>query len=157
MIDRPIIDQADDSELQRLVEAHPLLFRGTPPSIPSYLSPGWFTLADQLCSDIERLLGPACAQFEVLEVKEKFAGLQFGFRMKGCSDEVWERALDLASRAQAASESMCKKCGAPARLHSFDGWLVALCETHATKRERARQAEALQAMADDARRLGLEY
>lgn len=46
------------SALDKLIAAHPLLFRGAPPRGPSDLPMGWYALVDELCCGIERVLGP---------------------------------------------------------------------------------------------------
>ena len=74
----------DDIEpgLLRLMQAHPLLFRGKPPVVPSYVSPGWYALIDKLCNDLEAVLGPdGCTSLEVLQIKEKFGTLRFYYSL----------------------------------------------------------------------------
>lgn len=73
--------------LSRLTAAHTLLFRGTPPRVPSDLPEGWYALVDELCSGIESILGPQrCAGLEVEQIKEKFAGLRFHVVPAGAED-----------------------------------------------------------------------
>jgi hypothetical protein len=73
--------------LENLIAAHPLLFRGGPPRVPSSLPNGWYALVDELCSGIESILGPQrCSGFEVAQIKEKFAGLRFYFSFDGAED-----------------------------------------------------------------------
>ena len=82
--------------LRHLIDAHPLLFRGSPPDVPSHVPPGWYALIDQLCTDIEAALGPeACGTFEVRQIKEKFAELCFYYRL----GESEDRHIDMVSTA----------------------------------------------------------
>jgi hypothetical protein len=149
------MDSDVDPHLLRLVTAHAPLFRGAFPDIASYLSPGWYQLVDRLCTDIEAALGDACAMFEVLQVKEKFGGLRFYYRLQGASDlhidlqspigvdtvkshtpsdETADRVRCLVQKAEADSKLLCEKCGASSKVHNLKGWLVTLCEQHLAER-----------------------
>lgn len=76
-----------DHDLQRLIDAHPLLFRGKQPAVSSYVTPGWYALIDRLCTDIETELGPdACADVEVQQIKEKFGELRFYVAFKSAAE-----------------------------------------------------------------------
>jgi hypothetical protein len=132
------MDSAVDLYLQRLVAAHGPLFRGAFPDIPSYLSPGWYRLVDQLCSDIEASLGDACAAFRIRQIKEKFGGLRFYYSLQGANDlptGVGNGVRDLVQKAEADSKTLCEQCGARSKLHDLEGWLVTLCEKHLAERE----------------------
>jgi hypothetical protein len=70
-------DMPTDPVLQRLIYAHPLIFRGQAPAVPSHLRPGWYELVHRLCRDIEHVLGAVgCAQLDVRQLKEKFGSLR---------------------------------------------------------------------------------
>jgi len=128
-----MMDVDVDPQLQRLVAAHAPLFRGAHPEVPSDLAPGWYPLVDGLCSDIEAVLGDACAMFQVLQIKEKFGGLRVYYRLQCASDfpaGVGARVRDLVQQAEADSKGLCEQCGAPAKLRNREGWLVTLCEPH---------------------------
>ena len=140
--------------LSQLIDAHPLLFRGRPPAVPGHLPAGWFELVDQLCSDLVSVLGPSgCADFEVLQIKEKFGGLRFYYRLTppelpslteptSGSDEHFEtaarQARDLIKTACAASETRCEMCGQSGQLQMQGDCWKTLCARHAA--ERAAQA-----------------
>lgn len=138
--------------LQRLVEAHPLLFRGRPPRIASDLPPGWYALMDSLCEQIDAVLGADAPTFRVDQIKEKFGTLRLywslGRRSRstvdvisasghvrfGTStrDEIAARIDMLISAAEAESARTCEQCGAPGRLmNSRSGWLSVRCNEHA--------------------------
>ena len=75
------------STLDRLIAAHPALFRGAPPRVPSELPDGWYGLVDELCTAIETVLGPMdCASFEFVQVKENYGALRFYFALGGAKD-----------------------------------------------------------------------
>jgi len=147
-----------DPGLRRLIDAHPALFRGRPPVVPSFVTQGWYELIDKLCSDIEALLGPeGCERFEVQQVKEKYGALRFYYRfahredvhidlmssagrthlvrrapLSGDSDTngTEARLRELVAAACAASEAACESCGAPAQLRNLGGYLTTLCDRH---------------------------
>jgi hypothetical protein len=145
-----------DPGLQRIIEAHPLLFRGRAPVVPSYVMAGWHALIDKLCSDIESALGPkTCAEFEVRQIKEKFGTLRFYYRLgarmglhidvmssrgrqyfvgqqsRAEVPDIYEaRVRTLVDAACAASTSACERCGEPAQLRDLGGYLTTLCEQH---------------------------
>jgi len=150
-----------DAQLQRLIEAHPLLFRGQAPYIPSHVPEGWYALIDKLCSDLEALLGPeACAGFQVEQIKEKFGTLRFYYRLGEREDlhvdvispdaikhivnfppeaaeqveAVEDRVRALVTAACQASESTCMTCSAPAQLRNIGGYVTVRCDQHYAER-----------------------
>ncbi|MDI4635941.1 hypothetical protein J7U46_23005 [Pelomonas sp. V22] len=161
------IDMADsynqiDPGLQRLIDAHPLLFRGQAPAISSYVSAGWYSLLDKLCTDIEAVLGPqGCVDLEVRQIKEKLGSLRFYYRQgastdlhfdlvsptgrqhlvgrgsKATDDDlVVKRVRELVNAACATSETVCEECGAAAELRNTGGWYTTLCHQHLAERKR---------------------
>lgn len=73
------------SPLARLMAAHPRLFRGQAPMCCSEVPGGWWRLVDELCSGIEnQLTAEELAHFQVLQIKEKFGGLRFYWRLQPC-------------------------------------------------------------------------
>ena len=140
-----------DENMARLIAAHPLLFRGEAPAVPSFLPTGWYALVDKLCSDIETELGLlGCGQFEVRQVKEKFGTLSFYYRFQQESDlhvevvsaagvEQYVRRTTVAGadqlrvlieQAEAVSASTCQRCGEAGSMRNLGGWRVTLCEQH---------------------------
>ena len=137
-----------DPQLQCLIDAHPLLFRGRAPAVPSYVTAGWYALVEKLCADIETALGPeTCQQFEVRQIKEKFGTLRFYYRIgeredlhidfmssqaghhvvgrfsnPGTLDAFEVRVRELVGAACKASETICETCGASAELRNLGGW-----------------------------------
>lgn len=127
--------------MNALVAAHPALFAGELPAIPSHLPAGWFGLVDRLCSDLEALLGHRSDSFIVAQVKEKFGSLRFYYdwnRGDAESDPhaalLAEQLRTLIDAAREQSTRICQKCGAPAVLASHRGWTAALCGQHASHR-----------------------
>ncbi len=142
-------------ELDRLVEAHPLLFRGAAPQCHSYLLEGWYGLVDRLCADIERAAGPeGCQQIEVRQIKEKFGMLRVYLAHLGQSDvrvdvlaqggaasfraapprsDRVREVQRLVDAAEGASSRICEECGRPGRTLSDRGWRLTRCDEHARK------------------------
>ena len=120
--------------MDALVAAHPALFAGELPAIPSHLPAGWFALVDRLCSDIEALLEHRAERFVVMQVKEKFGTLRFYYEWDGAEDagadlqtaHLTDRLRPLIDEAREQSALICQKCGAPAVLKSHGGWTAAL-------------------------------
>lgn len=146
-----------DTLLLRLIHAHPLLFRGRQPTIDSYVPEGWYSLIDRLCLSIVESLGTdGCAQFKVVQIKEKYGTLRFYYRLNGQDDRhfdavssigrvhatgrpteatlggetVESRIRALVAAASEASEAVCEMCGAQAQLHDVSGYLAVRCRVH---------------------------
>ena len=142
--------------IRQLVAEHPALFRGEPPYVWSFVTGGWYPIVDELCSEIEVLLGPSgCADFSVVQVKEKFASLSFYYRYPAeetpdqpsilAADGVQRlrsgAALDvegnraklrtLVDHADERCAATCQRCGAPGHRRNLGGWLATLCDEHA--------------------------
>ena len=83
---------------------------------------GWFDLLWKLCESIDIILKEEKTKdFEVLQVKEKFAGLRF--YVTAATDKIWK----LIEKAEGKSYKTCEECGARGTLHSSGHWLKTLC------------------------------
>lgn len=121
--------------LDRLVESHPLLFRGAHPRVWSDLPDGWLPLVDELCTGIESILGQErCALFKVEQVKEKFGSLSFYFALDCASPAEMDAVRELVRTAEAASVVTCQKCGARGERDTRARWVATLCPTHVATR-----------------------
>ena len=143
-----------DSNVRRLVAAHPLLFRGKVPRVSSQLSEGWYGLVDKLCGDIEAVLGlEDCSKFTCHQIKEKLGTLRFYWSFQGSEDLAvdvidthhgiskivlpvghsiqHDRIRSLVDAATLASEYLCEACGRSGQLICRSGWLVTRCDRHA--------------------------
>ncbi len=90
---------------------------------------GWFELIWNLCSVIEILLPPK-AEFEVLQVKEKYGGLRFYF---GGGGESFDLIQTVVNWAENQSENICEVCGEWGKSYSPFGWVVTLCDKDLTR------------------------
>ncbi|MFG6488239.1 hypothetical protein ACG04R_16250 [Roseateles sp. BYS78W] len=149
--------------LDELIFAHPKLFRGQLPVVPSDLPVGWYDLVHVLCLSIEDILGEDCAEFDVKQIKEKLGGLRFYFSLSGAEDifidlhseggseTIIKRATpapvkmdtirQIVELSCEGSRATCQICGSFGSQRVIGGRLAALCdEHHATEsRERAGQ------------------
>lgn len=88
---------------------------------------GWYPLIDELCGKIEKILEGETDEFrkgfQVLQVKEKFAGLRF-YVTYG-NDEIW----DLIEEYERRSFEICENCGGtPAKVYEKHHWLRTRCD-----------------------------
>jgi hypothetical protein len=141
--------------LDKLIAAHPRLFRGVEPRVPSHLPAGWYKLVDTLCTDIAIALGDGTSRFTFVQIKEKFGGLRAYYDLDGCSDDFIDihdrqggletivtrvggssemtRLRELVSAAVEASERTCMRCGAPGELRCIRMYYSTLCGVHAAE------------------------
>ena len=101
---------------------------------------GWYTIIDQLCSNIQRHTDwwntnretrPVVPQVVVTQIKEKMGGLRFYY------DGGDEYISGLITMAESWADHTCEVCGDPGK-HRGGGWIKTLCDTHHEERE-ARQ------------------
>jgi len=141
-------DDLIDPVVRRLVGAHPLLFRGRLPAVPSHLPEGWYAIVNDLCSLLESELGrEGSNRVTVRQIKEKFGGLRFYLAygtdgdegdglevlVRPCaapSEAFKARMRSLIEAATRASEETCQWCGAAAAERDVDGYITTLCQEH---------------------------
>jgi len=100
---------------------------------------GWFTILDQLMSNIQRHIDWNNKNFEkgykqykqvpqvtLDQVKEKFGTLRFYYQ--GGDDEI----SGMVRMAESMSAVTCEQCGNPGTTGG-QGWISTLCETHRNK------------------------
>ena len=141
-----------DPKIDALVARFPRLFRSKHPRVWSDLPQGWTELADQLFADLDAMLDDdAARRFEVVQIKEKFAGLRvywaLGEEQTLVMDILSARATQrvdqtpaepsplfdrIAARVRLAGEesaTTCQRCGNSGATAGGSGWIVTLCET----------------------------
>ena len=86
---------------------------------------GWFPLIQELIDKLNKLPD----EIEVLQVKEKYAGLRF--YVTGAS----EKADNIISTYETYSYHLCEYCGKfwSAKERVSHGWVKTLCDKHAKK------------------------
>ncbi len=144
------------SHLTQLIDTYPRLLRGSGPQIPGYVGAGWHPIVMRLMSGIDAMLSDELAEgFQLVQVKEKFGGLRFYFRINGRKDftvDIFgvgrlrvpdqdeegkrprppelERIQALVREAEQEAARTCEVCGEPGTLRP-GGWVQTLCEHHA--------------------------
>jgi len=135
----------------RLVEAHPRLFRGKPPRTSCHVPTGWFVIVDKMFQDINAVLDEAeAAQFQIIQIKEKFGGLRVcqDWEFQGWGywrpledpplpglHQGFERLFLIIEDAIRRAEQTCLRCGNPGSLRMIKGWHAPLCAAHAENPE----------------------
>lgn len=77
------------NRIATLVRRHPLLFAGRPFKIHGpFLGQGWLQIADEMCRDIEKILGGAAPRFQAIQSKEKWGSLRFYWDLKAAPGEA---------------------------------------------------------------------
>jgi hypothetical protein len=137
--------------IESLVQRFPRLFRGHPPRVPSDLPEGWADLTVRMFTDLNSMLDDANAErFEVIQIKEKFAGLRVYWSLNDQKTTVVDligpesaQRLDLSpadrsatferikARVRLAEEeasATCQRCGCGEAQMRRRGWMVTLCD-----------------------------
>lgn len=117
------------------------------------VGPGWWTLLENLCQQIQSYtnwrnntreallkdnphnhkIPDAVPQVVVAQIKEKFGGLRFYY------DGGDERIQGMVTMAEVWAHHACEECGKPGRQRS-GGWIKTLCDEHeAERQERMKQ------------------
>ena len=151
-------DYPTDPKIDALVARFPRLFRGQHPPVWSDLPQGWTELADQLFADLDAMLDDEAAKrFEVIQVKEKYAGLRVYWSLgeeetlvldihgsgstqrldKGPAKPtaLFDRIKGRVKQACEEAATTCQRCGNGIASAGGSGWIVTLCGTCRTKAE----------------------
>ena len=157
-------DFPTDPKIDALVARFPRLFHGRQPRVWSDLPQGWTELADQLFEDLDAMLDDEAAKrFEVVQIKEKFAGLrvywQLGKEQTTVLDIIGSGAVQrldkgpakptalfdrIRARVQEAGEeaaTTCQRCGNGSAEANSSGYFVTLCGTCRTQADLKEQGE----------------
>lgn len=114
------------NKIQELIIAHPRLFKNISTRSQSDLSQGWYKLVDELCQQINIVItDDELANFEVLQIKEKFGSLRFYFK---ASEKMRPRIKELVDLAYHKSVFSCDRCGEFRPPYSFPTFKL-LCES----------------------------
>lgn len=145
-------DFPTDPKIDALVARFPRLFHGRQPRVWSDLPQGWTQVAQRLFADLDAMLDDhASKRFEVIQIKEKFAGLRVYWRLGGAKTEVldvvgkgsvqhleqgpaqttalFERTQARVKQACEQAATTCQHCGNDGASAGGSGWLVTLCQS----------------------------
>lgn len=144
-------DFPTDPKIDALVTRFPRLFKGQQPRVWSDLPEGWTELTHRLFADLDAMLDDdAAKRFEVVQIKEKFAGLRvyweldkehtlvMDFHAPGAVQRVdegpsnptvlFERIRDRVKQAGEEAATTCQRCGNGSASAVRSGWITTLCE-----------------------------
>ena len=145
-------DFPTDPKIDALVTRFPRLFHDHQPRVWSDLPQGWTEVADQLFADLNSIIDDdAAKRFEVVQIKEKFAGLRVYWELDKEKTTVMDiigtgsvQRVDkvpakptvlfdrIKARVKQAGEqaaTTCQRCGNGGASAGGSGWIVTLCET----------------------------
>ena len=81
------------------------------------VGPGW----NDIIYDLNKKLEAEKPDYQILQIKEKFAGLRF------YTDKLPYSGWDAISEAEKLSLETCEECGRPGKIWSRKGWVRTLC------------------------------
>jgi len=114
-----------DKELfEKTTEAHQSLREDFPFMENAMLSVplGWIPIVRDLCEKISQL----DIEIQVVQVKEKFAGLRFYYD----TDSQRDRIDEIVSAAEEKVRDACEICGESAEVRTVNNWQHRYCDTH---------------------------
>jgi len=145
---------------RNLTERFPYMFEGEHLSLS--IAKGWESLFEQLCEDIDALLGADRHGFYWVQLKEKFGSARFYWSMEGerqavrideisklgavttlvgrhvenpSSPTLQEQISALVDAASDKTQHMCIVCGHAGKGHSDHGYVLILCDEDIKQRE----------------------
>lgn len=157
-------DIPTDPKIDTLVARYPRLFHDRQPRVWSDLPEGWTELATQLFADLDAMLDDSEAKrFQVVQIKEKFAGLRVYWQLgkeqttvldilgpvsaqrvdKGAAKPtaLFERISARVRQAGEQAAATCQRCGNGGASAGGRGWSVTLCEACRTKQDLEQQKD----------------
>lgn len=145
-----------DPKIDAVVARFPRLFHDRHPRVWSDLPQGWTDVANRLFADLDAMLDDdAAKRFEVIQIKEKYAGLRVYWSLGGEETLVLDilgsgstQRLDtgpaeptalfdrIRARVKQACEqaaTTCQRCGNGSASAGGSGWIITLCGTCRTQ------------------------
>lgn len=114
--------------IRQLMNAHPKLFKGARPSVPSTNPRGWGMIVHELCTKIEATLNELDLQrFTIVQIKEKFGALRFYYKGLRDDDFLQKQIRAFVADAESKSKETCMACGQPAHLSIESFTYVTYC------------------------------
>ena len=124
-----------DEFVKRMEKTYPNMFKEAYGGFA--VGPGWWTIIESLCSNIQHHLDWKNRQSEVVpqvvveQIKEKFGGLRFYYQ--GGDDEI----SGMVRIAESWAAHSCETCGAPGERRG-GGWIRTLCDHHEAERQKVK-------------------
>ena len=144
-------DFPTDPKIDALVARFPRLFKGQHPRVWSDLPQGWTEVSDRLFADLDAMLDDdAAKRFEVVQIKEKFAGLRVYWELEKEQTTVldiigtdsvqrvdkgpakptvlFDRIRARVKQAGEQAATTCQRCSNGSASAGGSGWITTLCE-----------------------------
>lgn len=103
-----------------------------------HVGEGWWPIVKALHTTIDSL----APGYEVLQIKEKFGGLRFYYRLPNGTSELATSTIHvMTDAAEALSFRTCENCGKPGTHRNSHGWWFTLCDEHFAEREEMKARE----------------
>ncbi|RYH66098.1 MAG: hypothetical protein EON54_05205 [Alcaligenaceae bacterium] len=115
-----------------LKSKYPYMFTGL--NIGLDLYEGWMPILEQVCAEIDAILGERKQGFHFSQIKEKYGSARFYFDADTVEGDILQRIQTLLDRAESATETACMLCGRPASIEKYGRWFLCLCDVHASER-----------------------
>ncbi len=116
------------ARLDALPTTYPRLFPNGPLHWGFEFSDGWSPIIVALCARLDTILQETPgASIEVLQVKEKFAGLRFYYKLHDANDQTAAALREAVNLAAATCAHVCERCGRKSAVEERRGWLSTLC------------------------------
>jgi hypothetical protein len=124
-------------QIDKLIQDYPVVFRNMDTSVISSVPAGWYSIVDDLCTNLTPLLEEALQAnpespdeplFSLLQIKEKFGGLRIYFMMNTKNDDLYIKVQKMIDIAEDASYETCQITGKPGVLCKNGRWFMTLCE-----------------------------
>jgi hypothetical protein len=93
---------------------------------------GWSDIIDKALSDILNISYEAGVDVQIVQIKEKFAGLRIYFDLEEDSEnnqDVYDKINDIVYNAEKESYTVCEICGEKGKVIK-KGWWKTLCISH---------------------------
>ena len=147
-----ISDFPTDPKIDALVARFPRLFHDRQPRVWSDVPQGWIELVDQLFADLDSMIDDDAAKiFEVIQIKEKYAGLRVYWSLGGEETLVldivgsgsmqrldkgpaeptalFDRIKERVRQAGEQAATTCQRCGNGGASAGGSGWIMTLCDS----------------------------
>jgi len=95
---------------------------------------GWYTLLDELFTDISILLKSG-GQIDIIQVKEKFGALRIYFNLIKGTEIIRESIYELIRKTERKSTYICEVCGKDGKCVNRNGWISTVCKEHEKRNE----------------------
>lgn len=93
---------------------------------------GWFDIIDKAFSDILKVSYESGVDVQIVQVKEKFAGLRIYFEIEDLAknEDIYKQINDIIAEAEDDSFKTCEVCGEVGKVIKDKYWWKTYCISH---------------------------